>query len=67
MKRRSIVNFSCGLCERPVTGVHFLWDNATGREATVWLHGDEEEDQCFMSVSKGRGINAQEKSDECKG
>ena len=52
MKRRSIVNFSCGLCERPVTGVHFLWDNATGREATVWLHGDEEEDQCFTSVAR---------------
>lgn len=42
------INLSCGLCERPVTGVHYLWDNLNGTETTVWFHGPEPEDQCFM-------------------
>jgi len=50
MKNRE-VNISCGLCERPVTGVHYLWDSLTHSETTVWFHGDGEEDsdQCFLS------------------
>ena len=39
---------SCGLCERPVTGVHYLWDTLTGRETIIWFHDDE--DQCFKNV-----------------
>ncbi len=43
---------SCGLCERPVTGVHYLWDKLTGRETMIWYH-DGEHDQCFRDVSYG--------------
>lgn len=41
------INLTCGLCERPVLGVHFLWDT-NGAETMVWFHGDTPEDQCFM-------------------
>lgn len=41
------VNLTCALCERPVIGIHYLWDT-TGAETTVWFHGDDVEDQCFF-------------------
>lgn len=54
------VNISCGLCERPVTGVHYLWDNVTSCETTIWFHGDGDEDvdQCFMSKGSKSLISA---------
>ncbi len=57
---------SCGLCERPVAGVHYLWDTLTGRETIMWFHG--EEDQCFKDVSYGPPVTVapdfMEKTDE---
>ena len=54
------VNISCGLCERPVTGVHYLWDNVTSCETTIWFHGEGEEDadQCFMAKASKSLISA---------
>lgn len=47
MNRQHCINLTCALCERPVVGVHYLWDT-NGSETTVWFHGDQPEDQCFM-------------------
>jgi hypothetical protein len=52
------VNINCALCERPVTGVHYLWDNLTNSETTVWFHkgDDQEPDQCFLSKSRNEDV-----------
>lgn len=46
---------SCELCERPVTGVHYLWDKLTERETMIWFH--ENEEQCFKDVFSGQPLN----------
>lgn len=54
------VKISCALCERPVVGVHYLWDNVTNQETTIWFHGDSDDgaDQCFVSQASKSLISA---------